>query len=120
MRNHLYRHFEYVTIPIIDKNSEYHNRVSPRVRRGGRSSFIHRIEIKTASNNVPTTDNIIGREFTNGFLDFISKMIIASNQKLNIISAKILKFIQFTFCFFIVLFFLFCQSRIYIQLQPSS
>lgn len=44
-------------IPITDKNIEYHKRVSPRVRNGGRSKLIHKLMVKQARPPTPSMRN---------------------------------------------------------------
>lgn len=46
---HLYRHLMYVNRPASIAKKEYHNLVSPRVRKGGLSSVSHSPMMKEAS-----------------------------------------------------------------------
>jgi hypothetical protein len=49
LRTHLKRHRAYVATPAKSRNSEYHKRVSPIVRIGGRSNVSHNIATKAES-----------------------------------------------------------------------
>ena len=54
-RIHLYFHLEYTISPTKGRKNEYHRRVSPIVRRGGRSKDIHMERINEKNTNRPST-----------------------------------------------------------------
>jgi hypothetical protein len=55
-RIHLYRHLTYTAIPASERKNEYHRRVSPIVRIGGRSRAIHIPIIKAINTAEPAAD----------------------------------------------------------------
>jgi hypothetical protein len=56
---HLYRHLTYTTIPASDRKNEYHKRVSPIVRSGGRSSESHIPTMKAKNIAEPMDDTAV-------------------------------------------------------------
>ena len=60
---HRYPHRWYVINPATGRKKEYHSRVSPMVRNGGRSSDIHKPRINTKNTPSPNTVRRVGNSF---------------------------------------------------------
>lgn len=82
---HLYFQRAYVMIPAKGKKNEYHRRVSPMVRMGGRSSEIHMLTIKAKNTSNPV---IVHPNVNPGCLPFHA-LIDPAPQKHKAITANI-------------------------------